>query len=332
MLVTNQTIRSRNAHLESLVDEWQDIDPRGTPLSGAAIADALIIRRLMRRLKSKKIDRVVFNTGQGGHVRNACLFSLFRKIEFIGIVHTTRKFQGSLTQKVISLKIKKYLVLAHFLNDQIPKNKINTTAFYPIDFPHFQQDFDENNTNLHIAIVGGVETRRKDLAGFISMIKQRDSSATFSFLGNANSTHLDVVQFKEKLAEINCLERVEFFENYIDSETIHRILRKTDAILTLIHPETPSAEEYFKHQIPGSMNIALGYKIPLLLHESFRGITELTPASIYYNVDLFDAALEEVKLKGNAIRNKMNSTEEYRSTFQQKKYLDFIFDQAPKDA
>ena len=56
VLITNEVIRNRSAHLESLVDEWLDIDPEDSNgyrkgLTGTAIGDALIIRRLMRRLK-----------------------------------------------------------------------------------------------------------------------------------------------------------------------------------------------------------------------------------------------------------------------------------------
>ncbi len=337
LLVTNKTIRNRNQYLMPLVNEWIDIDFRDSDshrngLTGAAIGDALIIRRLMRKLKAEKIDRVVFNTAQGGHVRNACLFSLFRKIEFVGIIHTTRKFQGSFTQKVISLKIKKYFVLGEFLLDQIPntstplgiRNLIKIESFYPIDFPKGDQIIETNNT--HISLIGSVEKRRKDLDGFISLIQQCDSSVRFSFLGKADPNHHDVIEFKKKLAEINCLGRVQFFENYACSETINQILRKTIAILPIVHPNTPSAAEYFRHQIPGAMNIALGYTIPLLLHDSFRNIEELNSASVYYTMDSFTSALNELISNKDAIQTRMKQTEQFTSNYQQNKFLKFLFD------
>lgn len=350
VLVTNECIRNRNQHLEPLVNEWIDIDPRGTGLTGTAIGDALIIRRLMRKLKTEKIDRAIFNTAQGGHVRNACLFSLFRKIEFVGIIHTIRKFQGSFTQKVIHLKIKKYFVLGEFLvqsvlstplnqqdslQDQQTKtkliersrtqrSKLKIETFYPLDFPSIPTLF-ELDYQTHISLIGTVENRRKDLDGFVSLIQQCSPEVTFSFLGKADPSNTEVIEFKEKLDEINCLNRVEFFENFINFETINRILRKSTAILPLIHPNTSSAKEYFRNQIPGAMTIALGYKIPLLLHESFRMIEELNPASVYYELDTFIASLNELKSNEKNIRKTMELTEKYTSEHQQNTFLKFVF-------
>ena len=343
VLVTNECIRKRNQHLEPLVNEWIDIDPRGVGLTGAAIGDALIIRLLMRKLKTEKIDRAIFNTAQGGHVRNACLFSLFRKIEFVGIIHTIRKFQGSFTQKIIHLKIKKYFVLGEFLLQSVlstslnqqtktkliersrkQRSKLKIEPFYPLDFPNIPTDF-ELGDQTHISLIGTVENRRKDLDGFISLIQQCSPEVTFSFLGKADPSNTEVIEFKEKLAEINCLNRVEFFEKFISTETISRILRKSSAILPLVHPNTSSAKEYFRNQIPGAMTVALGYKIPLLLHESFRMIKELNPASVYYELDTFTASLNELRSTEKNIRKTVELTEKYTSEYQQNAFLKFVF-------
>ena len=159
--MTNELVRERNQHLEQLVDEWILVDPRGENkrkgLTGAAIGDALIIRRLMRILKQKDVDKVVFNTAQGGHVRNACLFSLFRKMEFIGVVHTTRKFQGSFTQRMIHLKIKKYFVLGEFLRDSVASAPLShQTKFSQETQPNsashrmeFSQEIQTNSISHH---------------------------------------------------------------------------------------------------------------------------------------------------------------------------------------
>ena len=324
LLVTNDIIRNRNQQLESLVDEWIDIDSRGLGFTGAAIGDAMIVRRLMRRLKEEKIDRAVFNTAQGGHVRNACLFSLFRKIEFVGIIHTIRKFQGSFTQKVISLKIKKYFVLSTFLKEHVPFQKnIKIETFYPIDFPNVKGNF-ELKGQTHISLIGTVEKRRKDLDGFLSLIQQCDAKVTFSFLGKADPANSEVIEFKKNLAEINCLDRVEFFDNYVSSEIINQILRKTTAILPIIHPNTPSAVEYFRHQIPGAMNIALGYKIPLLLPEQFKKISELRAGSCYYQMDQFSSAIEELMTRHSSIQKTMTETEAFSNSWNQDRYLQFL--------
>lgn len=329
MLVTNDTVKARNEHLIKWVDEWNEIDPKGGQLNGSAFGDAMIIRCSMRFLKKRKIDKVIFNTAQGGHVRNACLFSLFRKMEFIGIIHTARKFQGSFTQNIINWKIKKYFVLAEFLaSASTPlshrQNSKQVEFFYPLDFPKGDLTLKETN-GVHISIIGSVELRRKDLEGFISLVHQSDSSTRFSFLGKADLTNSDVIKLKEELTKVGALQQVEFFQNRLYFSKIDQILRKTSAILPLIHPNTPSADEYFRNQIPGAMNMALGYKIPLLMHRSFETIDELNVASVYYELNDFSTALEQLKSQGDTIRKAMNKSERYSSEYQQKKYLDFVF-------
>ncbi|NVK65987.1 MAG: hypothetical protein HWE22_15460 [Flavobacteriales bacterium] len=341
LLVTNDLVRKRNHHLESLVDEWIHVDDRPENarigLTGAAIGDALIIRRLMRKLKRKHIDKVIFNTAQGGHVRNACLFSLFRKIEFIGVIHTTRKFQGSFTQRVINLKIKKYCLLADFLKEQVistspdssqvrQAHKFQITSFYPLDFPKSETTVPENDVETHIALMGSVETRRKDLDGFISLVEQCDSNVHFHFLGKADPQHVDVIHLNEKLTEMGRLNQVTFYDSFVDFDTVDLILRKSSAVLPLIHPDTPSAEEYFRHQIPGSMNIALGYRLPLLIHEAYRKIDELNAASIYYGLSTFSNALEELKSTGIEIRNAIKSNKRFASEYQYETYLRLVFE------
>ena len=324
MLISNPIIRSRNKHLDDLVDEWSLIDPQGIGLTGAAIGDAMIVRRLMRFLKKQKIDKIVFNTAQGGHVRNACLFSLFRKVEFVGIIHTIRKFKESFTQKVINLKVKKYFVLAEFLEEQIPPKKgIKFETFYPIDFPKGTENF-EKNDQLHISIIGSVEVRRKDLQGFVSLVQQTNAAVQLNFLGKADPKNLDVIKLKEELIKLGYIDRVMFYEKHIDLDEIDRILRKTDAILPLIHPETPSSDQYFRNQIPGSMNVALAYNIPLLLHEHFENIGELNAASCYYEINQFSNAVDLLTKQASSIKNNMISIETYSSSFNQEQYVNFL--------
>lgn len=318
VLVTHSTVRKRNATLEKWTDEWIELDADGRGLTGAAIRDALIVRRVLRSLKALRVDVVVFNTAQGGHVRNACLFSLFRKVTFVGIIHTIRKFQGSFTQRIIHLKIKRYCVLADFLLEQIPPQKtIRVSAFYPIHFP-IQPSFSiPTNAPIHIAIIGSVETRRKDLVGFVNILKQCDSNVHFGFLGMADPTRAEVRELRETLTTLHLLDRVELHEKHLSFEEMDQFLRKSSAVLTLIHPNTPSADQYFRNQIPGAMNLALAYKLPLLLHDSFRHIEELKTAGIYYSVDQFDLALEEIKTNGKTISEAMALYEKYSLGYQE---------------
>ena len=218
------------------------------------------------------------------------------------------------------------MVLGKFLVDHSPVVKQNRVHhFYPVDFLNAPINF-EPQDHTHITLMGSVEKRRKDLVGFVSMIQQCDTSVRFSFIGKADSSDPEVVEFKAKLAHINCLHRVEFYDNYVNTETMRQILRKTSAILPLIHPDTSSAKEYFRHQIPGAMIVALGYKIPLLLHDSFRNIDELISASCYYTLSEFASSLEEIKQENAEIRYRMKSDKRYSVSENQGRFLTFLMD------
>jgi len=92
--------------------------------------------------KKSGISKVILNTAQGAHIRNLCLTSS-GAVEFIGIIHTLKKFQGSYTQKVINRKIKKYFVLNDYFLEKIdPPKEIRVSSFYPLRFPYF-------DTKLH---------------------------------------------------------------------------------------------------------------------------------------------------------------------------------------
>jgi hypothetical protein len=295
-------------------------------LAQGALADFLTMRRLNGYFESQNIRKVILNTAQGGHVRNLCLTAK-KSTEFIGIIHTLRKFNGSFTQKVISKKIKKYLVLNDYFLTQIqPAEGQKISAFYPLRFPDFNTSSSENSSGKQITIIGGVENRRKDLTGSIGLMKQLlDLDLHFVFLGKSDPNNEGVQQFKEILREKGLLDRVTMYDHFVDEKEFDRVVKQSDFIWPMIHPDTESAVEYFRNQIPGALNVALGYKIPLLVHEDFVKEWKDLSFAASYRLDTYRSDLEKALANAEQLKLTLEQAEAYNPSFQEEKYLEFIF-------
>ena len=319
--IGTEAIWLRNTSFHALVDVFLPVK-----LAQGALADFLTMRRLNGYFESHNIRKVILNTAQGGHVRNLCLTAK-KSTEFIGIIHTLRKFNGSFTQNVISKKIKKYLVLNDYFLTQIkPSESQRITSFYPLRFPTFDASPVENKSTKQITVIGGVENRRKDLAGSIGLMKQLvDLDLHFVFLGKSDPNNEGVQQLKETLRENGLLDRVTMYDHFVDEKEFDRVVKQTDFIWPMIHPNTESAKEYFRNQIPGALNVALGYKIPLLVHEDFVNEWKDLSFAATYRLETFRSDLEKALVNAEQLKLTLEQAEAYNPSFQEEKYLEFIF-------
>lgn len=319
-LICTPEIKARNPHFEKYVDAILVVD-----FTKKAWADFKLILGINQFLKSNDFQKAILNTAQGGHIRNLCL-TASKSVEFIGVIHTIRKFQGSFTQKIIHRKIKKYLLLSDFLLDKItiPK-KLNVKSFYPLDYPEFDLKITKRPAETWITIVGGVENRRKDLTGFISMLeKTNNENIKFIFLGKSDENKEEVVNFKAQIQTMNRSSQVVTFNDFIAPDLFNAYLKASDFLCPLIHPATQSAEQYISNQISGAFNLAYSYQIPLLIHDNYNDIEDLQNSSIFYNQTNFDATLLNAIQTRGEIVTKIATVEKWKKQFQQKKFIEFI--------
>lgn len=319
--VSIQEMYNRNAFLHPYIDEFKCVK-----FSGQAIKDFSLMRKLNQYFIMNGITKVILNTAQGAHVRNLCL-TASKSIEFIGTVHTLKKFQGSFTQKLIHLKVKKYFVLNdYFLAQIIAPKGIQIASFYPIRFPRFDFQLEKNNDGKWITVIGGVENRRKDLIGSIPLMQELVLKGyRFIFLGKSDFNHPDVVYFNQFLKDAGIEKEVTLFDSFVSAEQFDAYLRGTDLIWPMVHPNTPSAFEYFKNQISGAMNVSFAYKIPMLVHEGYTNEWEDFSSSISYNFENFSQKVIEGFEKREEIQRKLIETEKFDPLYQEKKYIEFIF-------
>ena len=102
-------------------------------------------------------------------------------------------------------------------------------------------------------------------------------------------------------------------------------LRDASFILPLVHPGTPSSDQYFRNQIPGAMTISFALKIPMFVHEEYRSIAELESASFYYTTENFGKQLEGISLEDYSAKiSKMRSLEQFSANAQREKFMRFL--------
>ncbi|MCR9171510.1 MAG: hypothetical protein NXI10_03390 [bacterium] len=283
------------------------------------------VRKVWKILSATNVDTVVFNTAQGKVIRDLCFRAYFSSMEFVGIIHTTRMFTESFTQKIIHRKIKKYLLLSDYLKEKVsPQKGLVIDYFYPLRFPKAEQKVERSNKQ--IAIIGGVEERRKDLKGFLQMVQSlQDTKVRFVFLGKSDPSKPEVQPFLDAIAAAGMEDRIQTYDHFVSQEEFDKVVRCSDLILPLVHPNTPSADQYFRNQISGAMTVSFGYKVPLMIHEEYKHIEEMQTASFYYTQETFAQNLSEALAQVEQKSKTMKEHLAYSVEEQEQKYLQFLF-------
>lgn len=317
LLITTPEIVERNPAFSEFVSEFFTVD-----ISSQSRKEA--VQHVWQKLREDKVELAVLNTAQGKMIRDLCLKAMFHPIRFVGIIHTTRMFTESFTQKIIHWKIKKYLLLSEFLHGNItPPKGISLDYFYPLRFPT-KKNLIEKRTKI-VVIIGGVEERRKDLKGFVQMLTSvRDENVRFLFAGKSDPEKPEVKEFLESLRTANLSEMVTTFDHFISQEEFDTLVQNADLILPLVHPDTSSADQYFRNQISGAMTVSFGYKIPMLVHEAYQHIDEMKPASFYYRPETFSKSLQNAIVGAAEKQAEMNIHPSYQTVEQERRYIQFL--------
>lgn len=315
----------RNSLFATLFDEFHEVN-----LPKSMIGDFLAMRNLNKWFVRSSISKVILNTAQGGHVRNLCLTS-HRSVAFFGIIHTIKMLDKSFTQSLISRKVKHYFVLNDTLKKRVHSPKgISIHSFYPLDYPSYDQKIEKPKTAFWVTIIGGVEFRRKDLSGFISFAKTTAAHVKFIFLGKSDEHHEDVIQFKSMINTNGIDSKMVLFNEFVDQETFDATLKVTDCILPLIHPNTPSAEEYFNRQISGAINVAFSYGIPMMIHEAYSEWEDFQSGVQFYNLSNQSEQFVELMQRKNEFVEALKLNPKFSKNLQNEKFAKVILNHSDK--
>jgi hypothetical protein len=107
-------------------------------------------------------------------------------------------------------------------------------------------------------------------------------------------------------------------------EDFDAYLKQTDGILPLVHPNTPSSEEYFSRQISGAINIAFSYKIPMMIHEQYQNWEDFSQGVIFYKMETFDKQIQQFEKNIPNLKQQLKSNPKLSFNFQNQRFAEVI--------
>ena len=285
--------------------------------------------KLRALLNDIAADLVVFNTAHGAMVR---FFSLLPQgsRRLAGVVHNILKLRASRGQRLISRRMKRYLVLNDYLlENRSDRMDVAVDWFYPIFFPAFEPvDVGKQPEAFWVGIPGKVDFLRRDYRGLLKGMAERELPTNLRLLilgGFENDAVREEVQ--DLVAATGQPDRFQFFQGFIDNPTYQSYLAASDLILPLLHPGTERFHEYSEVQISGAYNLAFSHRVPLLMENFFSKYRAFAENSLFYTRDGLAASLAELADDPSPVaplRNNMARDERYTFAFQRDRYLNLV--------
>ena len=314
-LLINQSLIASNKHLMAEVTTLIHLPEPG---------DKTLVKQFTmhsNRLIASGHSYFFLNSAHGKILSRWAMSHFFSQIKFFSQIHYAQKMRGSWHQFWINRKTLQFLVLGQFMLDQLPRVwRTKSRVFYNIRFP---ETLDKTlSMGKNIVIPGGIEGKKKDLSGFLEFLKihhQDLKDCTFHFLGKTAENN-------PMLEEWNSMKekglKLRIHHDMVDWDFFCRVLQTCDAILPLIHPDTPSGEDVWKTKISGSMNLAIGFQKPLLSHIAYQKIPDLQHHGVFYQngKELLQLLQYDWSEKSSEIRE----LEHYTADFQELQLGDYL--------
>jgi len=286
--------------------------------------------KIRNYIVQEKVKLVIFNTANGPLIRTLCLMPYPPDIIFAGILHSLHKLKGSITQSLISYRVRKYFVLAAYLKRlayTYHRPKLSFEFFYPMFFmpPKNEHPVTKPAGEIWIAIAGGLEYGRRDyksLAYALHKLKKK-IPLKFLLLGNSSYPGGDGNDFRALISNLGVEEYFVFWNEYVSNDVFHAYLKKSDAIMPLVHPVPHIKSVYLNYQISGSWNLAYAYQLPLLMADAFAGLEDFKDYGVFYQPENLTEAIE--KLPNILLSHrKLYQGDAWQFAFQANQYLRFL--------
>jgi hypothetical protein len=305
------------------VDAWQTF-----PEPGGWLGEWRLVFRLLAYLRRQGIKHAVLNTAEGNLIRKLSL-AAGRHTEFTGILHLSSKLWTSTSQKIISRKVRKYFVLAEFIKENLEQagRGSGIESFYPIYFPAGGNDERLQEPAYRICVPGAVDFARRDYGSLLEELQASDVPSQVGFVLLGRTSSRDGQELAARVKGLGLEQYFTLYESFIPHGEFYRVLRQAWLVLPLITPRCSDYEDYRAYKITGSFNLAYGFRLPLLLHESFSDKRIYRETAEFYPEGGLLAAIR--RLTGDpailkARRERMAVLPEFRFEAQAEKYIRFI--------
>jgi len=281
--------------------------------------------KLKKQLKKRGVKTVIFNTASSRLEIILLSFMLKRRTALFGILHNLKKVNHSFSQKLINKSIKNYFVINDFLENSIEleDKSIQLQSFYPIFFPIYEEtSIKKPQEEIWISIPGKLDFGRRDYSLVAEALQQVNTKTNLKFLilGNSNSENPKNREFLDFIEAQNLQQHFVTFNYFLDNNTFHDYLKKSDFILI---PLESVGNNYAKYKIMGCYNQAFGYKKTLISPIELNHIPDLKKHSIFYD-DVESLAQVFNKIGENGGEKKEYSVTKWGFEAQKNNYISFL--------
>jgi hypothetical protein len=320
------------------MEAWPEVDRWQTwPAPAGFAGEWRLVFRILKYLRRNNIKRAVINTAEGNIVRKLSIAS-GRHIDYAGLIHLSRKLWTSRSQRIISRKINKYLVLAEFITENLKAADpgLDIEHFYPVYFPGGQPSAlpgqkilypGEKETDFLVCIPGAVEYARRDYTSLLNELRDGGVPSGIRFVLLGRTTGPDGRDLLEKIREGGFESHFTTFEGFVTYREFYANLSRSHLVLPLISPGSADYDDYLRYKITGSYNLAWGFGKPMLLHSSFEGYRIFSDTSVFYETGKMFRVLEKLFRRRDQLkilRDNISKMEEFDFDAQAERYVNFI--------
>ena len=287
---------------------------------------------LKRYLAVNNIDKIIINTAHGKLVRNLSLYLLFHPVELIGVLHFGEKIGRSFTQRLISMKIRKYFTLNDYIVANLHESakKFRFCVFFYLWFSDVIKSKSEVcSEKLQIVIPGAIDFARRDYFGLLEQVARNAElldNIFFIFLGNCSTEEGRLLQSRAR--ELSIEKYFVFFNDFVPQDTFYTTIAGADLIMPLIHPNTKEYESFTRYSISGAFSLAFGYRIPLLMYaDRYNEYEIFKDTAFFYLMDNLGEMLIKLRNNRQLIDEHSKRYEEFDKLsfqYQSSNYVQFI--------
>jgi len=286
--------------------------------------------RIRKIILDMGVKVLIFNTAHSNPVRNFSLLSFPADVRFFGTLHGVNKLEGSLTQSLISRKIKHYFLLNDYMLEKalrIANRALKFSVYYPLFQPAFQvkELVARKPGELWVCIPGLVEYKRRDYPSLVEALSglAKKPAVRFIILGNGTHAHGNGAELQKLVQERNLEDYFLFFDGFVDHDQFHSYLQASDVVMPLTHPINAELMKYAEDQITGSFNLAFGYRKPLLMHEYYKRYPDFQENALFYSLEGLGTFLENLE-QNLQEEHAFYQNPKWGLDFQTKNYVGFL--------
>lgn len=276
---------------------------------------------IVKYIYIKKIDIVIYNSLEDRYIKILNMLVL-SKIKKIAIVHNVNNFLEN------KMDLKHFFVLSDNVLMYCKKNFNNYSfaSFYPLIFNQNKENtkLRKSNDILNICIPGKIEFTRRDYTGLINLVKEKNiENCNFILLGNIEKE--DGPRVLQLIKESNVEGKFTIFKGFIPYPDYFNVIKNSDLIMPLIHPNVKNFNEYHSTKISASFNMAYTFKKPIFMYKSFKDLDEFKNFAIFYDFINFEEIINNTKIdKLNNLQCALINEIKFGFDYQKNKYIKFI--------